>query len=446
MHITVKKRCLVRIISFVLAGIAAVAGLFLQQNHQMNTLRRSMAHSYQQALEGLDESMESLSMTLEKSLYIGTAAGMSALTNRLILLSGNAGAALSTLPAEETGMHAIAKFLSQVGDYAAALTQKSIRSERITGEERESLRALYETSCQLTDKIDEIKSVYNSYDSWAENIDLSLKGQTATAGVSASIQDLERSLGEQPALIYDGPFSDHINQQEAELLKSATEVTRDQARQKAAAVIGCKKEQLADATDEDGTMPSYCFQSDNLRVAVTKKGGYISYFANSRRIETEQLEHKTVLEKAQAFVNGLGLGSFESSYYFTDEGVCTVNFSFKQGNLICYTDLIKVGVAMDNGQIVSLEARGYIMNHKPRTVPVEKLTEAQAQAVLSEKLQVQSVRRCLIPSAGNQERYCYEFHCLGEKQEDILVYINTENGAEEELLILLKTDGGTLTR
>lgn len=86
------------------------------------------------------------------------------------------------------------------------------------------------------------------------------------------------------------------------------------------------------------------------------------------------------------------------------------------------------------------------MNHKPRTLKAPVYSADRARQVLSPYLSVQSVAAALIPSGGMEELSCYEFHCTGQKNEDILVYINTETLAEEQLLILLKTDGGTLTK
>ncbi len=39
---------------------------------------------------------------------------------------------------------------------------------------------------------------------------------------------------------------------------------------------------------------------------------------------------------------------------------------------------------------------------------------------------------------------CYEFLCRGQNDEQVLVYINSETGMEEQILILIETDNGTL--
>jgi hypothetical protein len=44
----------------------------------------------------------------------------------------------------------------------------------------------------------------------------------------------------------------------------------------------------------------------------------------------------------------------KESYYINQGGVLTINFAYMDGDFVCYPDLIKVGVAMDDGEIVSL--------------------------------------------------------------------------------------------
>lgn len=46
----------------------------------------------------------------------------------------------------------------------------------------------------------------------------------------------------------------------------------------------------------------------------------------------------------------------KETYYFTSDGICTINFAYTQSGVTCYTDLIKVGVALDDGSIVLFDA------------------------------------------------------------------------------------------
>lgn len=73
----------------------------------------------------------------------------------------------------------------------------------------------------------------------------------------------------------------------------------------------------------------------------------------------------------------LGYQDMRSTYYATDGNICTVNFAYCRDGILYYTDLIKVGVSLRDGSVVSLEARGYITNHHRRNVPTFTVSERQ---------------------------------------------------------------------
>ena len=125
--------------------------------------------------------------------------------------------------------------------------------------------------------------------------------------------------------------------------------------------------------------------------------------------------------------------------------MCVINFAYLDGQTICYTDLIKVGVAMDTGEIMLLETEGYLTNHTDRAFQVPAHTAEEAMEKISSDLEIEKTSMTLIPTDGGGEVRCYEFLCRSESEE-ILVYINVQTLEEEQLYILLKTDGGTLVK
>ncbi len=46
-----------------------------------------------------------------------------------------------------------------------------------------------------------------------------------------------------------------------------------------------------------------------------------------------------------------------------------IPFALVQNGVIIYPDLVKVTVALDNGDIVGYEAMGYLMSHHDRDIP-----------------------------------------------------------------------------
>lgn len=446
MVLKIKRRNIVRIVSFTLAAVLVATGTFLKMNNRFEFIERQLVHKYQASLDELSASVDSMAMTLVKSLYAGTPAAFSSITNELVLQAGSADAALSSLPIEQQGVEKISKFVSQVSDYSLALTKKMVEGKKITEQERKSLSSLAGVAADLSVRLEEARTLYNDSENWQSNIEAVLDGAESVSGLDASFTEAEESLTDYPTLIYDGPFSDHILTKESALLKSATEISVEEAKTKAANFLKIEADKLIETGSEEGQTPSYVFSFEGGSIGITKRGGYVTYCRKERDISNSQMSYEQAVQKAKEFLNSRDMGEFKSTYYFTDEGTCVVNFAYTQNGVICYTDLIKVGVALDTGEIVFYEARGYIMNHNKRNFEETKTTSEQAAKSVSEFLKINSVEKAIIPSGGENEILCYEFHCTGEQKEDILVYINAETLTEERILILLKTDGGTLTK
>ena len=135
----------------------------------------------------------------------------------------------------------------------------------------------------------------------------------------------------------------------------------------------------------------------------------------------------------------------KESYYMISDGICVVNYASLQDGILCYPDLIKVGVALDSGDIVRFQAEGYLMNHTGRKLSAS-LSAADAQKKVSPNLTVQKSRLAVIPTPGLNEVLCWEFQCQGKNGDRVLVYMNAKTGYEEEILILQSTDNGILVR
>jgi germination protein YpeB len=109
---------------------------------------------------------------------------------------------------------------------------------------------------------------------------------------------------------------------------------------------------------------------------------------------------------------------------------------------LCY--LIKVKIALDTGKILGCEATGYLNMHEERKLEEPKITIEQAKEKLNPNLNILSEKLAIIPTKWKTEVKCYEFKgTVGEKE--FIVYINANTGAEEDILVILETEGGILT-
>lgn len=446
---SITRRNLIRICSFAIAigATLAVRNVQLMRQNTINT--RALEYSYMRAVEELSTATDNINNTLEKELYAGTADMHEELSAKLWRESSAAKSALSQLPVEELQLENTNKFLSQVGNYALSIAEKIRDGKDITPQEYRNLEKLHDYSKQMCDDMWDLESSISSGEiSFAK-----VKNEISTTGdktkaptVTEGFTEFEEGFDSYPTLIYDGPFSDNILEQNPRMTKNASKVTQDKALEKASLALGINSTDLSLSTEEGGKMPSWVFadKDGTVSCAVTKNGGYISYFLKSRQVNKSSISKTDALASAKKFLDNLGINSIKETYYEEIDGSLTVNYAYNDNGICCYTDLIKVSVAMDNGEILGYDARGYIVNHQERKYQDKKISVLDAQKKVSPMLKVLSRELAVIPSNGKNELLCYEFKCEAKNGKHVIVYINAYSGKEEQILILFESESGTL--
>ena len=163
----------------------------------------------------------------------------------------------------------------------------------------------------------------------------------------------------------------------------------------------------------------------------------------NRNVSAEIISQEEANNQGKEFLSSRGFENMKETYYLKQEGIVTINYAATQDDVILYPDLIKVKVALDNGEILGVETTGYLNNHIIRTLTEPKITVDEAKSSLNKNLQIESEGLAMIPTEWKTEILCYEFKGKVDDKE-FLVYINVENGREEDILIITDTPNGTL--
>lgn len=444
----ISKRCFVRIISFLTAAIIAVGVSAVLNMNSSEQYRRSFEQNMTRNVEDLSAEIDNIKNTLYKGMYAGTPEMMTQLSSKLWSDASTAKSSLAQLPISELHLENTYKFLSQVGNFSKSLAKRYSDGEALSKDDRKSLKTLSEYADRLAENMWNVEKRINSGELSFEKAVTEVQGaenNEEPSYITEGFTDFEEGYDNYPTLIYDGPFSDHILEKEPEMLKGTTEVTLSDALKKAEKACGTTGLTHSDSNDEQGKMPSYIFTKDSTTIAITKYGGYLSYMLGDRKVSTRSLTALESVGKAKEYLTMLGINHITDTYYEISGNVCTVNFAGTENDIIMYTDLIKVSVAMDNGDILSFDGRGYITNHKKRNLSEPKITAEQARKKISTELTVTDTSIAIVPSAGTNELFCYEFHCTSPDGRQMLIYINADTGREEQILLLEISENGTLT-
>ena len=445
-----KRRYKIRIAAFSAALFTAMLAWAATATVKANRYGNTLRINDQQALTQLCEYFDNIEVGLMKSLYANSADMLSVLSSDLQKQATGAKTSLSALSSGETAMLNTYKFLSQVGEYTAALNKKAAAGGSFTPEDRATLEKLLNYAAALSTRFDRMAELMNSNYFSFEALDKSMtgveKGSEHMVSFMDTAADAEDSMTNFPTLIYDGPFSDNILSKESELLKSAAPVSLEEARAKACEYLTAQDSDVTEEGESNGRIASYNFRVNGKNIAISKNGGFLVYVLADVQAGSSKLTDTDAIENAAAFLYNVGYRGLMSTYYSVHDGVCTVNFAYVQDGFTCYPDLIKVGVSLSDGGVVTLDASDYIMNHVDRKLPVIAVTPEEAAAGVAETLTVKRRSLAVIPTSGGGESFAHELLCETENGQDVLVYKDVTTGKEDDILILLYSDQGVLTK
>lgn len=439
------------IYTVLIAGLLVSLLWALSLNKSAKALEIDRENQYNRAFHEMVGYISDIDTLLSKAQLASSSAELATLSSDIFRQSAEAKSCLGQLPTTEIQLENTAKFLSQAGDYTYVLSQSMINGEEISQEEYANLAKMNEYAASLTESLVSIQNqLYNGEIKFSDmSAQRTINSAEAAGGdILADLENIEESFKEYPSLIYDGPFSDHIEHQQSEMINNANEISKEDAMKKALEFVGKDVKLEFTGETENSSIDAYNFSNGNadnyLSVSITKKGGYVLYFLKNVTVSEEHFDIETATENAKSYLDSHGFKNMEASYFQKDNGIATLNFAYAQDGVVCYSDLVKVKVALDTGNVVGLETKGYLMNHKQREATAPKITLEEAKAKISTNLEVTATRLAIVPKDSLKEVLCYEFKGTFH-DKNFIIYVNADNGREEDILILIEDENGVLT-
>ena len=418
--------------------------------------RQASENQYNMAFYELVDYVQNVETYLAKSL-ISSSPEHGAETLTHVWREANlAQAYLSRLPIDSVELEKTAKFLNQVSDYSYSLSRKNIYNEELTEEDLKNLEDLHNYSVELRNTLDQLSADINDGRiKWGE---LTKKGKVAFAQEVSNISknsfsNLEENFHEYSGLIYDGAFSEHMTSSQKKVL-TGDNIDEEKAKQIATDFIGKDRMQEINLSgkSENTDIITYDFSvkvnnenEENMNISITEKGGHVLLMNYNRNVAAELISQEEADKIGKQFLEDRGLNNMKETYYLKQDGIVTINYAYKQDEVTVYPDLIKLKIALDNGEVMGIETKGYLNSHEERKIPEVKITKEKAKESLNKNLEITSESLAIIPTEWQTEVLCWEFK--GKVNDtDFLVYVNAETGKEEDILVITNTPNGTLTQ
>ena len=350
--------------------------------------------------------------------------------------TGSAGAAMALLPLSHADSCDMSQFVTRCGDYAHALMGRVLQGRALTEEDRRQLQDMRTACARIRQAAGD--AIQNGDYVAADAVDGGCYEQTQS----------EAAISEYPTLIYDGPFSESAENQ-APKAAPGERITAQQAQRIAQKLF---PGEVGEPVYVAGALPVYELTIETadrgeVSLSLTEQGGELLSFMASptgdRNDPPSDQESRKLKESALSFLRELGVEDPTAAYAQYYQGVAVLNFAPRQEGVILYSDLVKVYLDRDTGEVMGLDVRNYRLNHRTRELSRPRITEKQAAEYVSDSLRIEQTGLALIPLTQQTEVLCYEFKTTREGTFYI-VYINALTGEEEQIFEVINSQEGDL--
>ncbi|MGN1200736.1 MAG: PepSY1/2 domain-containing protein [Candidatus Caccovivens sp.] len=349
---------------------------------------------------------------------------------------------VAMLPLSSDNILTTVRFVNQMSGYTQILQKKVDEGGTLTEQDIKVLN-------QMHDALTEMKLYLNRMSTEMINGYSILEASSRMNGdydeFSSDFAQIKTEGSDYPTMIYDGPFSDSVVNQQVKGL-SGEEISKEDAYKKVDDVFK-NVSNIKYQGQTDGKFNTYNFNlqdsdGQTIYVQVTKIGGHILTVSGGVESDNKTISFEQAEKIALDFAKANGIENVDVVWSEELKSQAYFNIAPKLNNMILYPDLVKVKVDMEHGNVVGYDAITYFTNHTGRTLSQPSISQADARAKIDNSFEIKNERVVLAPLDYNREVVCYEFECE-RGGATYYIYINASTGAEENILKVVETDDGS---
>ncbi|MFZ7131525.1 MAG: germination protein YpeB [Eubacteriales bacterium] len=443
-----KKNMIIGILTVVLLGMVFLA---YNKNEQNVAYRTQIENSHQYNFQSLIDAVKNINTTLSKATISSSKEMTTQLFSDVWRYADSGQSSLSRLPIKHTAFTKAQTFLNQLSDFAYTMAKMNLNGESMTKEQQQDLERLNNSSTYLLQQLQIVEEQMQEGEISFNDIQKDMgKELEETDLVTKGFETIDKEMVAYPKLIYDGPFSDHIEDLEPKGIQGE-EISEKEGQNKVKEFVGEKNiESIKSNGSSEGVIKTFVYdvdikdQEENAYVEITKIGGHVLKVMKNRVPEEQKIEMTEAQKKADEFLKEKGYENLVNTYYEKYANVGVFNYAYVQNDIIIYPDLIKVQISLDNGEFLGIEAQGYHFSHCERKIEKPNISIEEAKKKVNGKLEITKERLAIIPTESKNEVLCYEFK--GTYKDDwYIIYINASTGREQQILKIIEADESVLT-
>ncbi len=449
-----KKRIIYTLLATLIVVFSSTFAILmtLERTDYRNYLQGQYSKNIYELLTAVDNIQDNLS----KSAVVDDKNQRMLIFEEIFRYSTMASDRLHSLPIPQERVNETSKFLIQVGDFCYTLVRNSVSGEEITEEQLIAIDDLSDQSYELRENLNGLLQEINEGKvKWGE-IRKKATGvlpKSEEDVVGEKFQNIQKQVAQYPALIYDGPFSENILEVEPKVNEEA-EVSIEEAKdllKKALANRDIKD--IKEKNSESNTkIESYGFnvtvngrdEKENIVCDISKRGGKVIYIMDNKALNKPNIDLEKSIEIGKEYLESLGYENMKPTYTLKYEDNVTINYVFTIDDILVYTDQIKLKIALDDGDIIGMEADKYLVSHtKSREIPTININADEGKKNIGKRLELKDIKLVIVPGEMNKEKLCYEYSGT-YRDDEYKVYVDAVSGNFERIIKIINTANGKL--
>lgn len=431
-------------------ALLGALGFGWYQTQQRNRLAMDVENKYMSAFHKLKWNSENIEERTANLMATNDREIQESLLADLRVYSAQAVENMSVLPLMTMNTPRITNFLNILQQVSDEYHYKLSEGQALGEEEWSRLTELRRQAVFFEDELANLLGLIgNNMVRWSATAIVTAPSQTGDGGtpITQSVMQLDKALvpppGEEKAL---SPANDPLARPRTDpgpRVDTATAVNavkRFMARE-----VPLKGEPTltgqSDPKDE-GFFSLYFFDAQKvngtpLNFGVSVHGGHVAFLIDGRPVKERTLTEAHLVPRARQMLSQWGYPNAEFVSVAENDGTLMMDFAPREQGISILTELIKVSLTMDNGELVGFDARNYWVNRYDRKLGQPKLSASQARTKLAPRLKVQGeAQLSIVADRLSRERLAWEFKAQHDNQR-YLVYIDAESGKELNVIRLI---------
>jgi spore germination protein len=414
-----------------------------QEHQDKNSVLIKAENQYQRAFHDLSHHVGRLHDQLGQTLAVSSTSQdmqRKGLVN-VWRMTSEAQNEINQLPLTMLPFNKAEQFLTRISSFAYRTAVRDLNKQPLTQDELKTMKSLYKTSDSVNQQLGKVQdAVIANHLRWMDvEAAIASKNGPNDNSIIDGFKAVDKQMGAYPENEW-GPSAMSTDRKLSSAGLDGNNVTADEVKKKALDFLGHQAKGTDVVVTEAGTktdLPAYTVSvksqnNVNIQMDYTRKGGYLLWFMNPRDVKSRKLNFDTARSKASQFLVRHNYMDMSPITYDEYDHVAVFTYAHTINNVRIYSDKVTVRVALDNGEIVGLQALDHVFAKKLLTPGKPKMTKEEAQKGLNPDFRVEDYTLSVVENDMKQLVLCHEF--TGRINDHrYRIFMNADTGIEESI-------------